>query len=303
MQDKATNAALRRVEPIEVNRQYANTQFRFIDLFAGIGGFRLGLERAGYRCVWSCENDKWARESYRVFYSRYPDAGDVREVDPATIPDFDILAAGWPCQDNTILTTVVGPIRTGLHGERGSLFYEICRIAAVKQPRYLLLENVPGLRSVGGRTHFAWVLESLARLGYVCEWQCCNSRYFVPQNRSRLFIIGHHGSRPVRPIFPILEIANSAVRGADGAEEEAAVRCLLARSGGPSIDETFACEPTCGIRRLTPRELFALQGFPPEWADKAIEAGIPLTELRKQIGNAVTPQIVYEIATKLWWED
>jgi len=176
-------------------------EIRFIDLFSGIGGFRLGLERAGgYRCVWSCDYNKYANQ---VYTSRFGEEGhnpnDVRGVDTKTIPDFDLLCAGFPCQSFS-----VAGHRKGFTETRGTLFFEICRIAEAKKPVLLLLENVRGLLSNDKGLTFQIILESLEDLGYFPEWQCLNSRYFgVPQNRERVFVIGHLGNRGGREIFPI----------------------------------------------------------------------------------------------------
>jgi len=197
---------------------------RFIDLFAGVGGFRLGMERAGHECVWSCEIDKWCRAVYRYHWGEV-DAGDAREVDPRDIPDFDCLCAGFPCQSFSIAGK-----RRGFRDPRGTLFFEICRIARAKRPRLLLLENVRGLLSVDRGETFATVLQELGRLGYGVEWQVLNSKdYGVPQNRERVFIVGHLGGFRGRQVFPITEgrevdagVAGEAEEGGEGAGNQVA---------------------------------------------------------------------------------
>jgi len=176
---------------------------RFIDLFSGIGGFRLGLERTGgFRCVWSCDNNKYANQVYtRRFGKENHYTGDVRGVDPAGIPDFDLLCAGFPCQS----FSVAGK-RKGFKDTRGTLFFEICRIAEAKRPPLLLLENVKGLLNHDRGRTFTVVLQSLDELGYWVEWQVLNSKRFgVPQNRERVFIIGHLRGTGGREVFPITE--------------------------------------------------------------------------------------------------
>ena len=172
---------------------------RFIDLFAGVGGFRLGMERAGHECVWSCEIDRWCQAVYRYRFGEMP-TGDIRQVDPNTIPDHDCLCAGFPCQSFSVAGR-----RGGFGDARGTLFHEICRIARAKKPPLLLLENVAGLLSAEDRTAFAVVLKSLGELGYDVEWQVLNSKDFgVPQNRERVYLVGHLGGIRGREVFPVI---------------------------------------------------------------------------------------------------
>ena len=150
-------------------------------MFAGIGGFRAGLTRAvGFQCVGHCEIDKYADASYRAIHDigkeerYYPDA---REIDPRDLPDFDLLCGGFPCQAFSLAGR-----RKGFDDARGTLFFEIARLAAAKRPAYLLLENVPGLLNHDGGRTFATILHTLDRLGYGLEWQVLNSKDFgVPQ--------------------------------------------------------------------------------------------------------------------------
>jgi DNA (cytosine-5)-methyltransferase 1 len=175
---------------------------KFYDLFSGIGGFRLGLERCGFTCVGSCEIDKYAREVYRKNFGDYPTESDIRQVDPSTqIQDFDILTAGFPCQ----AFSVAGK-RMGFDDTRGTLFFEIARIAATKRPKILFLENVKGLLNHDRGRTFGTIINTLYELGYDVEWQVINGKYFVPQNRERVFIIGHLREKPTPKIFPIKEI-------------------------------------------------------------------------------------------------
>ena len=191
---------------------------KFIDLFSGIGGFRLGLERTSkeYECVWSCDWDKYANRVYRLrFGNENHYAGDVRQVDAESIPDHDLLCAGFPCQ----AFSVAGK-RKGFEDARGTLFYEIARIAEAKRPPLLLLENVKGLLSTQRGYCFARILQTLDELGYICEWQCLNSKHFgVPQNRERVFIIGHLRGTGGREIFPIFGESNET-SGEDKAGSE-----------------------------------------------------------------------------------
>lgn len=178
---------------------------KFAEGFSGIDGFRLGLERAGdFECVWSCDNDKYANKIHRKNYGVDPihRADDIRNIDPSSIPDHDIFTAGFPCQ----AFSNAGE-RQGFKDPRGTLFFEIIRIARTKRPRLLLLENVRGLLSHDEGKTFKTILWELGRLGYCCEWQVLNSLWFgVPQKRQRVFIIGHLGGRPSSTLLPIREI-------------------------------------------------------------------------------------------------
>lgn len=183
----------------------------FIDPFSGIGGFRLGLSRSGnYRCVWSCDNNRYANEIYtKHFGGENHDPSDIKGVNTEDIPDFDLLCAGFPCQ----AFSVAGK-RKGFKDTRGTLFFEICRIAKSKRPSLLLLENVKGLLSHDGGRTFTIILQSLDELGYWLEWQVLNSKYFgVPQNRERVFLVGHLRGECTRPIFPITGVYEDSSEG------------------------------------------------------------------------------------------
>jgi len=193
----------------------------FIDLFAGIGGFRLGLEKVGqfqqsmerpkksrgiksiggkpqFTCVYSNEWDKYARQIYKGHFGEC-DGRDIREVPMEEIPNHDLLCAGFPCQSFSIAGQ-----RKGFQDTRGTLFFEICRVLKDKRPSYLLLENVKGLLSHQDGWTFATMLLSLDELGYDVEWQVLNSKHFgVPQNRERVFIVGHLRRTSAEKIFPI----------------------------------------------------------------------------------------------------
>lgn len=164
---------------------------KYFDIFAGIGGFRSGLEKAGgFECVGYCEIDKYAKKVYETLYDTENEVyyDDARKIDPNELPDFDLICGGFPCQSFSIAGK-----RKGCGDTRGTLFFEIARIAAVKKPKYLLLENVPGLLSHDGGRTFATILGTLDELGYDVEWQVLNSANFgVAQSRKRVFIVGFH---------------------------------------------------------------------------------------------------------------
>ena len=146
---------------------------RYFDMFAGIGGFRSGLERVGgFECVGYCEIDKYAKQAYEALYDTSKEVyyDDARKIIPEELPDFDLICGGFPCQSFSIAGK-----RRGFEDVRGTMFFEIARIAAIKRPRYLLLENVPGLLSHDEGRTFATILTALDDLGYDVAWQCLNS--------------------------------------------------------------------------------------------------------------------------------
>ena len=175
---------------------------KVMSLFSGIGGFDLAFKRKGHEIVGACEIDKYARQVYARHFPGVTIYEDATKINPEELPDFDILCAGFPCQAFSIAGR-----RLGFEESRGTLFFEIARIAKYKRPRLLLLENVKGLLSHDNGKTFAVILSTLDELGYDAQWQVCNSKYFVPQNRERIFIVGYlrGGSRP--KVFPIGENA------------------------------------------------------------------------------------------------
>ena len=177
---------------------------KFLDLFAGIGGFRLGMESAGHECIGFCEIDKFARESYKAIHNT---EGEIELHDITTVTDefvrgigsVDIICGGFPCQAFSIAGN-----RRGFEDTRGTLFFEIARFASILRPKYLFLENVKGLLNHQKGDTFETMLRILDELGYDVEWQVLNSKNFgVPQNRERVFIIGHLRGERTRRIFPI----------------------------------------------------------------------------------------------------
>lgn len=177
---------------------------KFIDLFAGIGGFRLGMESAGHECVAFCEIDKFARASYKAIHNT---EGEIELHDITTVTDeeirnighVDVICGGFPCQAFSIAGA-----RRGFEDTRGTLFFEIARFAAILKPKYLFLENVKGLLNHDKGDTFETILSALDELGYDVEWQVLNSKDFgVPQNRERVFIIGHLRGERRRKVFPI----------------------------------------------------------------------------------------------------
>ena len=174
---------------------------KFIELFAGIGGFRLGLEKAGHECVWANEILAKPRSIYEHNFKHQPDGRDIRGIHVDEIPSADLLVGGFPCA-----TFSVAGRRTGFGTEdtRGTLFFEICRILSGKRIPYVFLENVKGLLNHDGGRTFGVIVASLDELGYDIQWECLNSKNFgVPQNRERVFIVGNLRGHPRPKVFPL----------------------------------------------------------------------------------------------------
>lgn len=203
---------------------------KFIDFFSGVGGFRRGMELAGHECVGFCEFDKFAVAGYTVMHlmteqereyistlpknKRVAEAGkeeyrhgewyanDIRRIFAEDIPKADCWCFGFPCQD----ISVAGK-QLGFNGTRSSLFFRVMRLVQdleeKDRPTYLFIENVKNLLSVNGGTDFLKLLIALDESGYNAEWQVINSADYIPQNRERVFIIGHLRGRSTAKVFPI----------------------------------------------------------------------------------------------------
>ena len=305
---------------------------KFFDLFAGIGGFRVGLEANGHECVGSCEIDKYARKIYGKNFGHEPEYKDVRDIEAKDLPEFDILCAGFPCQSFSIVGN-----RKGFEDERGNLFFEITRIAEEKRPSILLLENVKGLLSHEKGETFRIMLQTLDECGYDVSWQLLNSRYFVPQSRERLYIIANLRGSSGRKILPLGKVSkrNDKSRKELYAEDECSSTLTATYwkgygGGRPMIkedkpvqmtyrsninsnmkervqdrDETwtltsnsndFTITDNHRVRKLTPIECERLQGFADDWTK-----GISDTQRWKCLGNAVTTNVVEYIVGH--WND
>lgn len=184
---------------------------KFIDFFAGVGGFRKGLEMAGHECVGFVEWDKFARQSYQAIFETEGEytENDIRAVRANELPRANIWCFGFPCQDISIAGK-----QEGFDGERSSLFYGVTKlIRELKKedkPEYLFIENVKNLLSVNDGFDFLRLQVELDEIGYNLEWDVLNSKYFrVPQNRERAFIIGHLRGKHTRKVFPFRGEENS----------------------------------------------------------------------------------------------
>ena len=211
---------------------------KFLDLFAGIGGFRLGMESAGHECVGFCEIDKFARKSYKAIHDtegeiELHDITEVSDESIRRIGSADIICGGFPCQAFSIAGN-----RRGFEDTRGTLFFEIARFASILRPKYLFLENVKGLLNHDGGATFEAILGALDELGYNVEWQVLNSKNFgVPQNRERVFIIGHFRGERTRRIFPF----ESGVAEIDSLPQQS-TNTLTARYGAAQSNGSYIIE-------------------------------------------------------------
>jgi DNA (cytosine-5)-methyltransferase 1 len=172
-------------------------EFTFVDLFAGIGGTRIGWESAGGECVFTCEYDKYCQLTYRQnFRPQHEIVSDIRSITDASrqVPDHDVLVAGFPCQPFSIAGVSKKNALGRAHGfeceTQGTLFFDICRIIAAKRPAAFMLENVRNLRSHDGGRTFEVIKRSLVDLGYQVEYTIIDAQAFVPQHRERVFIAG-----------------------------------------------------------------------------------------------------------------
>ena len=299
----------------------ASPHFRFIDLFAGIGGIRLAFESVGAKCVFSSEWDRHAQQTYATNFGDTPQ-GDITAISSDQIPEHDILLAGFPCQPFSIIGDKLGFTDT-----RGTLFFDIERILRDKRPRAFLLENVKQLKSHDKGRTLAVILQKLTDLGYHLHWKILNALDFgLPQKRERIFIAGFQepyafrfpqGTADRKTLADILEpdenvdshwLASEYIR----TKRQASVQgkhvfypsVWHENKGGNVSVLPFSCALRAGAsfnyllvngrRRLTPREMLRLQGFTESFVIDGVE-----TQIRKQIGNSVPVPVVTAIAHQM----
>lgn len=291
---------------------------KFIDLFSGIGGFRTGMEMNGHECVAFCEIDKYARQSYKAIYDTEgeEELHDITKWTDEHVRQFvrdrghiDVITGGFPCQSFSIAGK-----RGGFDDTRGTLFFEIMRIANIVRPQYLFLENVKGLLNHDGGATFETILNTLDEFWYDAEWQVLNSKNFgVPQNRERVFIIGHLRGASGRAVFPVggtssgtnFQIRQIAQYDTETRLNSNRFRVYAADGISPTLGTMQGgnlepCTLVGGrIRKLTPKETWRLQGFTDEQFYKAKNDGVSNSQLYKQAGNSVTVNVIDAIAKKL----
>ena len=295
--------------------------FRFIDLFAGIGGIRIPFEELGGKCVYSSEWDKYCQDTYEANFGERP-AGDITKVPSDSIPDHDILLGGFPCQSFSIIGNGKGFADT-----RGTAFFEIERIIRDKKPKAFLLENVRRLVSHDKGMTFKVILIKLSELGYYVHWKVLNALdYGLPQKRERVMIVGFDKNYPFSfpapksgrvPLESLLErhgkvdkkhfvsdyIKKKRLEKVRGKDIPVPSIWHENKRGDIGVHD-FSCALRAsasynyllvdGIRRLTPRENLNLQGFP-----KNFKMIVPDGQIRKQAGNAVPVPMIREVAKQM----
>ena len=296
----------------------ASSELTFSDLFCGIGGFHVAADDLGMRCVFACDIDAEARRAYQHNFGVEP-AGDITAIHPNDIPEHDILFAGFPCQPFSI----IGPMR-GFDDVRGTLFFNIAETIDAKRPSAFLLENVRQLSTHNRGRTLSRILELLRELGYRTDWMILNALDFgLPQKRERTFIVGFRDhSIPfdwpepvsdtpsletiIEPNVPSRYIASEDIRRKRRAMHESQYDLSVwhENKGGNVSSHPFSCALRAGAsynyllvngeRRLTPREMLRLQGFP-----ESFELPGSYQQIRKQTGNAVPVPVVKAVLEKV----
>jgi len=287
-------------------------EIKIADLFGGVGGFRLGIERAiNSSCVFYSEIDKFSVQTYNKNFKENHKPTDITNIRAEDIPNFDMLCGGFPCQAFSIAGK-----RGGFQDTRGTLFFEIARIIKAKRPKIVFLENVKGLLNHEKGQTFSIIIQTISELGYDVQWMVLNSKFFgVPQNRERVFIIGSIREEPRPEILPFRE--SNEINNQKQQEQTARTLTSIYHKQGqweqyimdlynnkihsdrsPTLTEphhnTLRVRDGMKIRKLTPIECERLQGFPDNWTE-----GVSDTQRYKQMGNAVTVNVIEAIARKL----
>lgn len=295
------------------------TKFKFIDLFAGVGGMRLGFESAGGECVFTSEWDKYAQKTYEANFGDVP-AGDITKIKAVDIPKFDILLAGFPCQP----FSTIGKREGFKHPTQGTLFGDVVRILQHHKPRGFLLENVAGLKNHNNGNTLAVIEKELTRLGYKYDYKIINAvRFGVPQHRERIYIIGKLSKESGKSEFDwpqgsnkIVGIGKSIKTGVTDhsiSKHLQDVYIYKKEDGRPQIIDknsnipvktlvasyhkiqrltgTFVRDGETGLRLLTADECKAIMGFP-----KRFKIPVSRTQMYRQMGNSVAVPVIKELA-------
>ncbi|MBD5186696.1 MAG: DNA cytosine methyltransferase [Bacteroidales bacterium] len=294
--------------------------FTFIDLFAGIGGIRLGFESVGGTCVFSSEFDEDACKTYEANFGEHP-AGDITKIDASEIPDFDILLGGFPCQAFSIIGK-----REGFQNETcGTLFFDIERILREKQPKAFMLENVRNLTAHDNGRTFKVILSHLEALGYTVYAKVLNALdYGCPQKRERIIIVGFKD--PIFFTFP--QPCYERVHIKDILEEDVDEKYFVKQTirdsrlmrlkdpnypkpyishenkAGSVTPHPYSCALRAGAsanyilindeRRPTEREMLRIQGFP-----DTFKIVVPYGKMRHQCGNSVAVPVIKAVAREM----
>lgn len=290
----------------------------FVDLFCGIGGFHSAAHSLGLECVFASDIDAEARKAYEHNYKIRPH-GDITAIKAVDIPDHDLLCAGFPCQPFSIIGS-----RQGFADPRGTLFFEIARIIREKKPKAVLLENVKQLASINKGETLYNIIDSLEQLGYYVNYKILNALDFgVPQKRERILIVATlkdigefpwpTEKAPMKPLKSILEKKPDPKHYVSGKIKNSRLAAHTPKispsiwhenKSGNIASHPFSCALRAGAsynyllvdgeRRLTPREMLRLQGFP-----DTFEIICPDTQTRKQAGNAVPVPMVKAVIESL----
>ena len=311
------------LDAIPEGRKYTKQSFKFIDLFAGIGGMRMALEDNGGRCVFSSEWDKDARITYEANFLDTP-YGDITKIYPEDIPDHDVLTAGFPCQP----FSSIGQRAGFKHKTQGTLFYDVLRIINAKRPTSILLENVKGLTTHDKGNTFRVIRECLIESGYDIFFKILDATdYGVPQKRERIFIVGFDQNKfRKKPDFywPRKETERVGIgKYIEKNIKDHSISTHLQESyiykcddGRPQIVSrksdfpvktlvstyhkiqrltgTFVADGPTGLRLLTANECKAIMGFP-----RAFKIPVSRTQMYRQLGNSVALPVVKAIAREI----
>lgn len=272
---------------------------KIIDLFSGIGGFSLGFKRVGYHFTehYFSEIDKHAIANYKYNFPNAKYIGDITSIHGGDFADIDIITFGSPCVDFSMAGK-----RKGLKGEKSSLIeYAITLVARVR-PSVFIWENVKGAFSSNSGADFWAIIQAFANIGdYRLEWQLLNTSWVLPQNRERIYLIGHLAGRSEPGVFPIREIAKDSFKKTRNVYDYS--RTILRGYKNSSSTGSFIKTKDNKIRYLTEIECELLQGFSENWTQYGDYNGkiksIPQKERYNLIGNAVTVDIVELIAKRL----
>ncbi|HMW59819.1 MAG TPA: DNA (cytosine-5-)-methyltransferase [Leptospiraceae bacterium] len=306
--------------------------FRFIDLFAGIGGIRMALESVGGTCVFSSEKDKFARITYKENFGEEPH-GDIYDVNVTDIPDHEVLAGGFPCQPFSIAGVSKKKSLGREHGFRdrtqGTLFFKIAEILEARRPRAFLLENVKNLLSHDQGRTFQIIRETFEELGYTLFHKVLDAQGYVPQHRERIFLVGFDSNVYPAPVFSFPDPPQQIVQlksileksvhqkytlsahlwkwhqdyaakhkkngngfGYGLVNGDSVARTLSARYYKDGAEILVSQNPV--PRRLTPRECARLMGFP-----DSFRIAVSDTQAYKQFGNSVAVPLVTAVARSL----
>ena len=256
---------------------------RIFSTFSGIGGFELGAHAADQTIefVGYSEIDKYAIKVYEKHFKGVPAYGDITKINAKELPDFDCLVGGFPCQAFSIAGK-----RRGFEDTRGTLFFDLARILREKQPRYFVFENVKGLLSHDSGNTFRTIIATIDELGYDCQWQVLNSKNFgVPQNRERVYIVGHLRGTPRPEVFPIgnNDRATSDLPGQS-------TNTLTTRYYGGQANGSYAIESKLDAQSVKIPEA-TKKGYAEASVGQAINLSVPNSKTRRGRVSDVAPTL------------